>query len=100
MNKTMIKITLSCCLILGASLAHADTDLAVGRMQDKVIFRAMDTDLDERVTRDEFKDYAMRKFQELDLDSSGALNSNEMQQGYKMMIDKIRNEDATLSSKR
>lgn len=100
MKNTIITLATSSFLILGASLAHADVDPTQGRMQDKVIFRAMDMDLDERVTKDEFKDYAMRKFQELDLDSSGALNTNEMQQGYKMMINKIRSEDASLSGKR
>lgn len=100
MKKTIITLAISTSLILGASIAHADADLNQGRMQDKVIFRAMDTNLDERVTWDEFRDYALRKFQELDLDGSGALNSNEMQEGYKLMIDKIRSGDASLSGKR
>ena len=97
MKKIIIFFAMSSCFIMGTSSAHADADLSQGRMQDKMLFRAMDTNFDERVTKDEFIDYALRKFKEMDLDSSGALNSNEMQEGYNRMIDKIRSGDRSLS---
>lgn len=82
--------------MLGIKIAGADTDPYLGKMQDKMIFRAMDSNFDERVTKGEFLDYAEKMFLRMDLDSSGALNANEMQEGYKAIMYRLRSGDPSL----
>ncbi len=88
MKKTIVYLAISSCFILGASIAHADSDSSQGKKDDKIfkmdenMFKSMDKDKNGRVTQEEFKTYTKSKdvsdFNVWDVDGNGDINSREM----------------------
>jgi len=88
MKKTIVFLAMSSCFILGASIAHADSDSSQGKKDDKIfkmdekMFKAIDKDSNGRVTQEEFKNYTKNKdvkdFNVWDVDGNGDIDSREM----------------------
>ena len=85
MKKSFNYFAITTCFVLGTSLAHADTDSSQGNMHDQM-FKAMDSNSDGKVNRDEFNNYGAKKFQQMDTNGDGQLSSEEMKAAYKKMM--------------
>ncbi|CAG9931646.1 hypothetical protein [Candidatus Nitrotoga arctica] len=85
MKKSFNYLAITTCFVLGTSLAHADADSSQGNMHDQM-FKAMDSNSDEKVTRDEFNNYGAKKFQQMDANGDGQLSTDEMKAAYKKMM--------------
>ena len=82
MKKTFNYLAITSCFVLGTTFAHADS--SQGKMQEKM-FKAMDTNSDGMVTRDEFNTFGTKKFQEMDVNGNGQITLEEMKAGHKKM---------------
>lgn len=89
MKKTFNYLALTSCLVLGSALAHADADSAHGGKYDNK-FKAMDSNSDGKVSREEFNAFQQRNFQQLDANSDSYLSSEEVNEGKKKMKDDSR----------
>ena len=88
MKKTIVYLAMSSCFVLGASIAHADSDSSQGKKDGKIfkmdekMFKAMDKDSNGRVTEEEYKNYTKNKdltdFNVWDVDGNRDINSREM----------------------
>ena len=85
MKKTFNYLAITSCFILGTALAHADADSSQGNMYDKM-FKAMDTNSDGMVTRDEFNAFGAKKFKEMDVNNNGQITLEEMKAPHKKMM--------------
>lgn len=88
MKKSFNYLTFASCLVLGSTLAHADSGSSQGNMDhksfkmDQTMLKAMDKDSDGKVTKEEFKNYTKMKdvtdFDVWDVDGNGDINAWEM----------------------
>ena len=85
MKKSFNYFAITTCFVLGSSLAHANPDSSQGNMHDQM-FKAIDTNSDGTVTREEFNAFGAKKFQQMDANGDGQLSSEEMKAAYKMMM--------------
>ena len=82
MKKTFNYLAITSCFVLGTTFAHADS--SQGKMKDEM-FKAMDTNSDRMITRDEFNTFGTKKFQEMDVNGNGQISSEEMNAWRKKM---------------
>lgn len=87
MNKSFQYLTLASCLVLGSTLAYADSDSSHGKSDDKIfmlddnMLKAMDKDADGKVTEQEYKNHTKKKdladFNVWDVDASRDIDAWE-----------------------
>ena len=85
MKKTFNYLAITSCFVLATTLAHADADSSQGNMAAKM-FKAMDTNSDGMVTREEFSAFGDKKFKEMDVNGNGQITLEEMKAGQKKMM--------------
>ena len=85
MKKSFNYFAITTCFVLGASLAHANPDSSKGNMHDQM-FKAIDTNSDKSISRDEFNAFGAKKFQQMDANGDGQLSSEEMKAANKKMM--------------
>ena len=89
MKKTFNYLAITSCLLLGATLAHADTDKNHGKMYGEMkekMFKAMDSNSDGKVTMEEFNEAHAKKFKEMDINGNGEITLEEMNAECKKMM--------------
>lgn len=100
MKKTAINLAIVFGFTLGASLAqaepggHGDSGRQEGQqrgqMEDKV-FKEMDTNGDEAISRAEYDALHARRFKETDTDKDGKITREEINAARKKLMEKARN---------
>jgi len=98
MKKTVNYLVIMSCFTLGATLAYADTDAHHGKMHDTQAshhgemhgkdshhgkrhgkkFRAMDTNADGAITKEEFDAYHAMKFKKMDVNGDGEITLGDI----------------------
>ncbi|RFC35898.1 MAG: EF hand [Candidatus Nitrotoga sp. SPKER] len=82
MKKTFISLVITSCFVLSPAIAQADS--SKGKMQEDM-FKAMDTNSDGMITKEESKNFGEKAFQKMDANGDGQLSSEEMKAAYKKM---------------
>ena len=85
MKKSFNYLAITSCFVLGTALAHADADSSQGDMAEKM-FKAMDSNTDGMVTREEFSTFGDNKFKEMDVNGNGQITLEEMKAGHRKMM--------------
>lgn len=80
MKKSFKYLTLASCLIVGPTLAHADSGSYQGKSPDQM-FKAIDTNADSNVTLDEFKAWHSKKSKDGWSSSGGSREQSESSRG-------------------
>ncbi|RFC35343.1 MAG: EF hand [Candidatus Nitrotoga sp. SPKER] len=82
MKKTFMSLVITSCFVLSPAIAQADS--SKGKMQENM-FKAMDTNSDGMITREESNSFREKKFQEMDLNNDGQISGPEMKAAHKTM---------------
>ena len=85
MKKTFDYLAITSCFVLGTTFAYADADSSQGNMAEKM-FKAMDTNSDGMVTREEFSTFGDKKFKEMDVNGNGQITLEEMKAAHRKMM--------------
>lgn len=85
MKKYFHYFAITTCFVLGTSLAHATPDSYQGNMHEQM-FKAVDTNSDNTISREEFNAFTTKKFQQMDANGDGQLSSDEMKAANKKMM--------------